>query len=97
MGKTASKAFKEYDVDKDGFITEEDLRKFMLTKIEEKVSKIQKNLTKEVDERIKAIVDNTDSNSDGKIGEPEFKTLMQNEEAKNLFDKCLNFDEPFEA
>jgi len=97
MGKSASKAFKEYDMDNDGFITAEDLKLFMEAKIAEKVKEKEKDLNKEVDKRIKKIVETVDTDSDGKIGEAEFKKLKQNEEAKTVFDKSMNFDEPFEA
>merc|ERR1712029_918581 len=158
MGKRASKhaknAFKEYDVDNDGYITKPNLKKLMVTQVKERVAAekanrtdemkedvksklgaalselqetleiedmddmleqvsqplmanvdavavkmaevLQERLTSEVNARVQAIVDKTDVNKDGKIGFEEFKSLMMDKEANDLFDKCLDLDTPLE-
>merc|ERR1712142_491457 len=92
MGNKSTRLFKDYDQDKDGFISEEDLKKFMMTKVNQKVKELESRLTKDVNSRIKVVVQKTDISKDGKISEEEFKNLIENKETQDLFDKLMNLD-----
>ena len=61
-------AFKLMDLDKDGFITKTELRQMM--------SKFGEILT---DEELNAMIDEADTNKDGKVDINEFRALMETE------------------
>ena len=61
-------AFKLMDLDKDGFITKTELRQMM--------SKFGEILT---DEELNAMIDEADTNKDGKVDINEFTALMETE------------------
>ena len=61
-------AFKLMDLDKDGFITKTELRQMM--------GKFGEILT---DEELNAMIDEADTNKDGKVDINEFRALMETE------------------